>query len=106
MNQEALDSLFKRTWMIMLLDACWGLLLGRSEECDAALEDKFRTNKADAIVEREEFVVVPHAVGLEGFLPCFGTREGVATLLLLVPEGVSEECSESSVANELNFFLI
>ena len=37
----------------MLLGAWWDLLLGRSEECDAELEAKLRTNKADMIVESD-----------------------------------------------------
>ena len=92
--------------MLTLLGAWWDFLLGQSEEFDAALEAKLRTNKANVIVEREKFVVVPSSVGLKGILPCFGAGEGVTKFLFLAPEGVSEEDSESNVVNEFNSFLI
>ena len=80
--------------MINFLGAWWDLLLGQSEECDAPLEAKLRTNKTDVIVECEAFVAVLYGI----LLPCFRTREGVTKFLVLDLEGVSEEDSEWNVA--------
>ena len=76
----------------MLLGVWWDLLLGRSEEWDAALEAKVRAKKDDVVVA---------CLGLtfEGLLPYFEEVEGVTKLLFLVSEGLCE-------VSELNSFLI
>ena len=63
--------------MIMLLGSWWDLLLGRSEECDAALEAKSRTNNADAIVQCEEVTFE-----LEGFNFSLDRGEGLIRLFI------------------------
>ena len=86
----------------MLLGVWWDLLSGRSEEYDASLEVKLRTNKSDVIVECEE-------VTFEGRLLYFEAEEGVTKFLLLVVEGLDEvsvEEPEWKVSKDLNYVLI
>ena len=58
------------------------------DECDATLEAKLRTSKADMIAEYEELVAFLSEVRLEGLLPCFEEGEEVTKFLLLVLRGV------------------
>ena len=80
--------------MLILLGTWWDLLLGRSKECDAALEAKLRINKADAIVECEE-----ENFQVEGFNPSLDGGEGVIRLFLEIIPFLSVEGLMSFVSS-------